>query len=217
MNDLNGVTGSSSPLTAAATLSGQQLTQQDFLKLMVEQYRAQDPTKPMDSTQFVGQLAQFSQIAATQQMQTSFDQLATSLQSDQVLRASDLIGRQVLVPSSHVAIGGGTAAGVTGAVNVPGASDDVRVSIADANGNTVRTIDLGAQPGGLAGFQWDGLDADGKPVPAGLYTLSAGSANAPLTTYVGGQVAGIDTTSTGANLLVDGVGDVSLNQIAQIL
>lgn len=217
MNDVSSVTSNTSSLAPAATLPGQQLTQQDFLNLMIQQYLAQDPTQPMDSSQFVGQLAQFSQIAATQQMQSSFSQLATSMQGDQVLSASSLIGRQVLVPSSQINVASGQTGGATGAVNVPGTTNDVQVSIVDASGKTVRTLDLGAQPGGLAQFQWDGLDADGKSVPPGSYTLSAGTADNPLTTYVSGQVTGVDSTSSGTSLQVSGVGNVSFNQIAQIL
>ncbi|HEX5353530.1 MAG TPA: FlgD immunoglobulin-like domain containing protein [Rhodanobacteraceae bacterium] len=217
MNDVNSVTGNTASLAPATTLPGQQLNQEDFLKLMIEQFRAQDPTSPMDPSQMVGQMAQFSQIAATQQMQSSLSQLATSLQGEQVLNSSNLIGRQVLAPSGQVTVSGDNPGGIAGAVNVPGATDDVRVSITDTSGKTVRTLDLGAQSGGLANFQWDGLDAAGKPVAPGTYTLSAGNANAPFTTYVSGPVTGVDTTSTGANLQVGGVGNVSLNQIAQIL
>ena len=216
MTDVGSVTGSTSSLAPPATLPGQQLTQEDFLKLMIEQFRAQDPTQPTDPSQMVAQMAQFSQIAATQQMQASFSQLATSLQGDQVLNASNLIGRQVLVPSSQISLASGQTGG-TGAVNVPDATNDLQVSIVDARGNAVRTLDLGAQPAGLAKFQWDGLDASGKAVPPGTYTLSAGNPDAPLTTYVGGQVTGVGNTSDGTYVQVDGVGGVQFNQIAQIL
>jgi flagellar basal-body rod modification protein FlgD len=216
MNDVNSVTGNASSLAPPATLPGQQLNQEDFLKLMIEQFRAQDPTNPTDPSQMVGQMAQFSQIAATQQMQASFGQLATAMQGDQVLNASNLIGRQVLVPSSQINVAADQAGGA-GAVNVPDATNDLQVSIVDSSGNAVRTLDLGAQPAGLAKFQWDGLDASGKPVPPGSYTLSAGNPNAPLTTYVSGPVTGVGNTGSGTYVQVDGIGGVQFNQIAQIL
>lgn len=215
MTDVNGVTGNSgSAMGIASNLAGQQLTQDDFLKLMIEQFRAQDPTKPMDNTQFVGQMAQFSQITATQQMQASFDQLATSLRGDQVLRAANLIGRQVLVPSAQVTL---TDAGADGAVNVPGAAQDVRLTITNAAGDPVRTLDLGRQSGGLASFHWDGTDDDGKPLPAGTYQIAAANGGNQLATYVSGQVAGIGSTGSDTYVQVDGVGGVLLGQIAQIL
>ena len=216
MTDVSSVTGSASSLAPPATLPGQQLNQEDFLKLMIEQFRAQDPTSPTDPSQMVAQMAQFSQIAATQQMQASFSQLATSLQGDQVLNASNLIGRQVLVPSSQINVVAGQTGGA-GAVNVTDPTNDLQVSIVDASGNAVRTLDLGAQPAGLAKFQWDGLDASGKPVPPGSYTMSAGNPDAPLTTYVSGPVTGIGNTSDGTYVQVDHGGGVQFNQIAQIL
>lgn len=218
MTDVNSVTGGgNAALSQASTLASQQLTQDDFLKLMIEQFRNQDPTQPQDTNQMVGQMAQFSQIAATQQMQASFSQVATSLQGNQMLNASSLIGRNVLVPSSQIAITSGQAGGITGAVGVSGAINDVQVTISDASGNPVRTLDLGARPAGLASFQWDGMDASGKPVPPGNYTLSAGPAGAPFTTYLNGPVIGVGNTGSGASLQVGGVGNVSFDQIAQIL
>ena len=216
MTDVNSVTGSNaaSPVAQAAGLAGQQLTQDDFLKLMIEQFRAQDPTKPMDNTQFVGQMAQFSQITATQQMQASFDQLATSLSGDQVLRASNLIGRQVLVPSAQATLAG---QGVDGAVNVPGAAQDVRLTVTNAAGDTVRTLDLGQSSGGLARFHWDGSDNDDNPLPAGTDRIAAANGGNQLATYVSGQVAGVGSTGSDTYVQVDGVGGVLLSQIAQIL
>lgn len=218
MTDVNSVTGSNNAaLSQASTLASQQLTQDDFLKLMIEQFRNQDPTQPQDTNQMVGQMAQFSQIAATQEMQASFSQVATSLQGNQMLNASSLIGRQVLVPSSQIAVTDGQTGGIAGAVGLSGASNDLQVTISDANGKPVRTLDLGAHPAGLAAFQWDGMDASGKPVAAGNYTLSAGPASNPFTTYVNGPVVGVGNTGNGASLQVGGVGNVSFNQIAQIL
>ncbi|MDQ6677073.1 MAG: hypothetical protein M3Z09_07235 [Acidobacteriota bacterium] len=47
----------------AATQSTDALTTKDtFLKLLVAQIKNQDPTNPTDSTQFVGQLTQYSEL-----------------------------------------------------------------------------------------------------------------------------------------------------------
>jgi flagellar basal-body rod modification protein FlgD len=216
MSDVSSVTGNNSSLAPPATLPGQQLDQDDFLKLMIEQFRAQDPTQPTDPSQMVAQMAQFSQIAATQQMQASLSQLATSLQGDQVMNAANLIGRDVLVPSTQATLADG-GDGIDGAVNVPGAATDVLVNITDSAGKVLRTIDLGQQPGGLAKFHWDGNDADGNPLPAGDYQITAANGDNPLATYVSGEVTGIGNTGTDTYVQVDGIGGVLLNQIAQIL
>ncbi len=63
---------------------------QSFLRLLVTQMKNQDPTKPMDSTDYVAQLATFSQVEQTVQTNTKLDQL---LQFSLLGQASSIIGR----------------------------------------------------------------------------------------------------------------------------
>jgi flagellar basal-body rod modification protein FlgD len=57
----------------------QNLGQDDFFKLMIAQMKNQDPTKPLDGQQYLGQLAQFSTLKSIQELQVSFDKLAREL------------------------------------------------------------------------------------------------------------------------------------------
>lgn len=63
-----------------------------FLKLLVAEMKNQDPTKPMDSTQYVAQLAQFSQVEQSVQINSRLDQI---LQGSALAQADALIGRTV--------------------------------------------------------------------------------------------------------------------------
>jgi flagellar basal-body rod modification protein FlgD len=63
-----------------------------FLRLLVAELKNQDPTKPMDSTDFVAQLATFSQVEQTIQTNTKLDQM---LQSSALAQADSLIGREI--------------------------------------------------------------------------------------------------------------------------
>lgn len=65
---------------------------QSFLKLLVAQMKNQDPTNPMDSTQYVAQLAAFSQVEQSVQINSKLDQM---LQSSALAQADSLIGRTV--------------------------------------------------------------------------------------------------------------------------
>ena len=65
---------------------------QSFLKLLVAQMKNQDPTKPMDSTQYVAQLATFSQVEQSVQMNKRLEYI---LQSSALSQADSLIGRQL--------------------------------------------------------------------------------------------------------------------------
>ena len=68
------------------------LGKDDFLKLLLAQLKNQDPMKPMDDTQFVAQLAQFTAVEKMQQMS---DQTALLLQVEQLGQASNLLGKEV--------------------------------------------------------------------------------------------------------------------------
>ncbi len=206
--------------TAAGTAAlGGGLSQADFLKLMTTQLQAQDPTKPMDNSQFISQMAQFSQLSTTQDLLASVNglngSLGSSLQTSQVLGSTNLINRQVMVPASTIDYGGST---VTGAVNV-GSASNAAVNILDASGNVVRSIGLGTPSGGLAQFSWDGTDNYGNKVANGAYSISASSNGSALNTYVAGTVTatGYGGSTVGTYLQVSGVGGVPLSQVAQIL
>ena len=70
-----------------------------FLKLLVAEMKNQDPTNPMDATQYVAQLASFSQVEQSVQINSKLDQL---LQSSAVDQASSLIGKTVTSPDGTV-------------------------------------------------------------------------------------------------------------------
>jgi flagellar basal-body rod modification protein FlgD len=65
---------------------------ESFLKLLVAEMKNQDPTKPMESTDFVAQLATFSQVEQTVQSNSKLDQI---LQSMALTQAGSLIGHQI--------------------------------------------------------------------------------------------------------------------------
>lgn len=72
-------TGTSSSSSTSTTSAFNKLGATDFLKLLTAQLNNQDPTQPVDNTQMVAQLAQFSSLAAANQTNT---QLSTI--SDQI-------------------------------------------------------------------------------------------------------------------------------------
>ncbi len=199
---------------AASLGKDKTLKQSDFLSLLVQQMRNQDPTKPMDSSQMVSQLAQISQVSATQALQASFEALGQSMQGNQLLQASSMVGRMVTVPSEVGALQGGS---LDGAVNVPDSGGQTTVQIVDHAGNVVRSIGLGNQGAGLASFHWDGMGDNGQPLPPGAYGLRAQVGSTAVATYVSGKVNGVGMTGAdGAYLDVDGFGGVLLSQVAQI-
>lgn len=203
----------------AVTGVGQKLGQADFLRLMTEQLKDQDPLKPMDSTQFLAQLAQFSTVQGIDSLNTSFGTLSTSMNSDQVLQAAGLVGKGALVKSDTGELG--ATGSLAGAVDVPSGAGAVSVDILDASGATVKSISLGTLPQGLAQFSWDGTNSNGARVPAGSYAIRAhgtiGGQPQALDTLAVGRVdsVSLDPTS-GLTLNLAGMSPVALNQVRQI-
>ena len=78
--------------TQSEQVSKTQVDYQSFLKLLVAQMKNQDPTNPMDSTQYMAQLASFSQVEQSVQMNQKLDQM---LQSSTLAQADAIIGRTV--------------------------------------------------------------------------------------------------------------------------
>lgn len=66
-------TTSGSTAAASATTKSSTVDYNDFLKLLLAQLKTQDPTKPMESTEFMGQLASFSQVEQSVNMNAKLD------------------------------------------------------------------------------------------------------------------------------------------------
>jgi flagellar basal-body rod modification protein FlgD len=139
--------------------------------------------------------------------------------SAQSLQSASLIGHTVLTDGSTLNIADGASA--YGAVELAQAADSVKVNIVSAAGNIVRQLDLGPQKSGMSGFQWDGLNDGGAKVAAGSYTFQVAATSAGqkvnTTNYMAGAVSSITLKSDGTHLSVGGIGDVTLQQIKQIM
>lgn len=148
-----------------------ELGQGDFLKLMITQFQNQDPFKPMENGEFLGQLAQFSTVNGIETLNSSFSGLAGSIQDEQALQAANLVGRSVLAVTD---IGYLPDDGlINGAVEVDGAVTNVQIEITNTAGEVVQRLNLGEQSAGLARFSWDGMNADGERAPADHYQIKA--------------------------------------------
>ena len=77
--------------TSAAGMA-QTVDYQSFLRLLVAQMKNQDPPSPMESTDYVAQLATFSQVEQSVQINSKLDGI---LQASTFAQAGDLIGREI--------------------------------------------------------------------------------------------------------------------------
>lgn len=119
--------------TAAASASTQ-LGMQDLLKVLLAQLTNQNPLKPMENQDFIGQIAQFSSLEQSRQTYAKLDQLVT-LQS--TLQSVGLIGKTVDAQSST-----GSITGTVTALSL--ASGTPTLSIRTSSGSVVNDVSLGS-------------------------------------------------------------------------
>lgn len=208
-------------LAVTPRVKNDELGQDQFLELMVAQLKNQDPLKPMESGEFLSQIAQFGTVTGIQDLHGSFAELAGSLTSNQALQAAALIGHSVLVPSQQSLLPAGGS--LTGTVELPTSTSDLTVGIYDGSGQLVRQLTLGQQPAGHVPFNWDGVTEAGAVAPPGLYQIkaearSAGKAEAVPTLVT----ARVDSVTLGAQgegitLNLNGLGVIDFTQVRQIL
>lgn len=214
-----GISSANTP--RAAGDARDKLGQKDFLKLMVAQLKNQDPMKPMENGDFLGQMAQFSSVTGLQELQASFNQLAGVMQSNQALQASALVGRSVLVPGNAAVLSPGRM--VLGAVDLPASTADVMLTVTDQNGQIIRAMNMGQQVSGLAGFQWDGKSDAGDMAPAGRYKIAANAVidgkMQVVDTLVAVQVESVTLGRGGqeSTLNLAGSGSLEMSKVRQIL
>lgn len=94
---INGVTSQS--LTAPAVENNATVDYEAFLTLLIAQMKNQDPTEPMDATQYMSQLASFSNVEQSVQIK---EQLGLILQTNYLDQASGLIGKTLTSPDGEV-------------------------------------------------------------------------------------------------------------------
>jgi flagellar basal-body rod modification protein FlgD len=89
---VNTTSGSGSSTNSTSQVAAPSVDYQSFLKLLIAEMKNQDPTKPMDSTEYVAQLATFSQVEQSVQTNSKLDQL---LQTSALAQAGNIIGHTV--------------------------------------------------------------------------------------------------------------------------
>ncbi len=117
-----------------------ELGKDDFLQLLVAQLSHQDPTAPMEDTQFIAQMAQFSSLEQMTNMNSSFSKISALLSGSD---ASNAVGRRVDVEAGDSTVSGTISAATRGEfpqVSVNGSWYDwssVKTVYADNGGNAL--------------------------------------------------------------------------------
>lgn len=221
----NNTTASGTASTIAASANAAKTAATDaakeasdrFLTLLVTQLKNQDPLNPLDNAQITTQLAQISTVSGINKLNDTVASLSASMNAGQYLQATGLVGRDVVVAGNKLTLAAGKA---PYAMAIATDADTVSVTIKDAAGIVVRTIDLGAQKSGIRTFEWDGNDDAGNALAAGDYTMSVAAtmkgAVVATDALTIAKVTGVAPTPQGTLLMLGSLGVVPLSEILQV-
>lgn len=226
---INELFPSSAPVGPGSKNTVEELGSEDFLTLMVAQLKNQDPTKPMDNMQFMGQLAQFSTVAGIQEMQEGFSDLAASMTANQTVQAAGLVGRDVVTEGNvgnlvnYTNAEGESISLLNATIDFGGSTSGGQIYIQDLQGRLVYSADLPASTSSTMPVQWNGLDSSGNALPPGSYRVSAeatiGGQNQSVSVYAHQRVVSvaIDQVTGGVSLNLENGQSVAVNAVKEFL
>ncbi len=169
-----GRTGTSSPTVSNGDNAS--MDQGDFLTLMTAQMKNQDPFDPVDNTQMVAQMAQFSSLAGISEMNSTLQAIAAKLGATTSQDLISWVGRTVLTEGS-VAYPR-TDGSLGGVIELGADASEVNVTIEGPNGEILKNVSLGAASAGQIEFEWDGSTDTGEAAGDGPFTIRVAARNA---------------------------------------
>jgi flagellar basal-body rod modification protein FlgD len=131
INNSSTPSGSTSSNSQDSSITSQ-LGPSAFLQLLTTQLSNQDPLNPMDDTQSVSQLAQFSALQASDNLQSSFANFQSNFA---VLQSANLVGKDVTVNTTDGSGNSSTQTGTVAYVTVVNGAP--QLALEDSNGNVL--------------------------------------------------------------------------------
>jgi flagellar basal-body rod modification protein FlgD len=196
---------SSSSDSSTTSTSAEELYN-SWISILCAQLENQDPTNPVDATEFTNQLtsiASLEQQALTNETLGSLLTLVSGLQGDSL---AGYIGSKITAYGDTAPLSDGSA---EWQYDLDSTAESVTIKVLDEDGNVVYTT-TGETGAGTHEFTWDGTTDDGKIAPDGAYQLvveatDASGDDVSATLYACGTVTGVDLTGNTATLLMDGI------------
>jgi flagellar basal-body rod modification protein FlgD len=216
MADISSVTSGDANSNSSIMSQHNALGKEDFLTLMVEQLKNQDPMNPADSTEFTAQLAQFSSLEQLFNINSSLEEMGSSTAEMQRLSALSMIGTEIVSKGSSFTFNGEP---LKLGYNMDEAAEQGVLYIRDSSGNTVAAKPLTQMSEGQHMLEWDGMGDSGNQLPHGKYSVAISAFNGedPVAAHplVQSKVIGVDMVD-GTDMLVTDSGTFKLAEIESV-
>jgi flagellar basal-body rod modification protein FlgD len=180
--------------------------QDKFMTLLITQLKNQDPLNPLDNAQVTSQLAQLQTVTGINKLNETIESLKKDYANSASLQATNLINH---------------GKGLFG-VELANAVDTLQIDIKNASGKVVHSLSLQAVDAGTLPLAWDGKLDDGTTVPDGMYTVAVsgtlgGKPAEGVQALTFGTVASVSTGAGGTKLNVPSIGQLTMDDIKQVL
>jgi flagellar basal-body rod modification protein FlgD len=195
------------------------LGKDDFLNLLITQLQNQDPLNPAESTEFTAQLAQFSSLEQLNNINANLKNMELFQSAVTNSQAVSFIGREITASGNTLQLKDGQAAECHFELSANAAL--AAITVYDASGGFVRSIETGPLSAGRQSAVWDGMDRDGNQALPGLYrfevqAVDADNQSVGVTPLISSVVTGVSLKNQTASLItalqtiaIDDVIDVS--------
>lgn len=177
-----------------------------FLKLMLTQMKHQDPMNPLKSHEMAAQLAQFTSLEQLFNVNKNLEAIGKGQKPLQKFEVLNFIGKTIKADSRDVIrIEGDDKSELR--FDLKGDATSVKVTISDAQGETVRVIETGSLKKGANKIVWNGVDKDDRDVRPGRYNFSVEAQNGSgnrvgVATETKGTITGVNYTAEGPVLMI---------------
>lgn len=216
MADISSITSASANSGSNITSKHNELGKEEFLTLMVEQLKHQDPMNPADATEFTAQLAQFSSLEQLFNINASLEQMGGNTAAVQRLSALSMIGTEVVSKGSEFTYSGEP---LKLGYNMDEAAEQGVLYIRDAAGYTVAAKPLTQMNAGQHMLEWDGVGDSGNKLPHGKYSVAISAFNGedPVAAHplVQSRVIGVDMVD-GTDMIVTDSGTFRLAEVESV-
>jgi len=200
--------------TSTTPASDANASQDRFLKLLVAQLNNQDPMNPMDNAQMTSQMAQINTVTGIQQVNETLKSMAAQFTSLQVLQGASMVGHNVLVESNTLTRSAGVA---SGAIDLTGKADAVKVDIMSPGGQVLDTLNLGALDAGRHSFDWDASSYQGTGEPSFKVTATLGGQAVTSTALARDTVTSVGSDNGAMTVQLQGRAAVAYSSVKAIL
>ncbi|MDH0370875.1 flagellar hook assembly protein FlgD [Comamonas aquatica] len=213
---ISGVSSNTSTSSGSGSVTSAADMQDQFLTLLVAQLQNQDPTSPMDNSQLTSQMAQISTVSGIEKLNSTVESVTSQFASMQMLQGVSMIGRAVLSEGNQLGLAAKEAEDGTkhltgtAAFDLDASASNVTVTITDANGKIVDTIEMGSANAGRSYFTWDGSNYTGESMDL-RFKVTATNGDAAVKSTTLSPNAVVATSISNGSLMLELANGESIN------